>query len=159
MDDLYFIECPGGRIKIGRAKDPYKRLRTLQTGHADELEMLAVITGRGYEEKVWHWAFCDSEIKGEWFQFTDELDWAIACAMEGKPWWDHLTPPASFPLSEDPEEHDDDFVDWQIGVHIAVVGAAEKAGLSPRQAGKNIFDQNNEPFTEWELGHMKAVTA
>jgi hypothetical protein len=145
LDDLYFVQAESGPVKIGRAKRPGQRLRELQTGCFEPLELLYVLEGRGFEEKVWHRAFCAARKNGEWFELTDELDWAIACAIQGKPWWDHLTPPPSFPLSEDPDEREDDFVDWQIAVHIAVAGAAEKAGLSTRFTGKALFEQDNEP--------------
>jgi hypothetical protein len=148
MDDLYFIQDERNRVKIGRAKEPVKRLKQLQGGTADTLELRWVLEGRGYEEKVWHYAFCVERARGEWFELSEQLEWAIVAAMDGKPWWDHIMPPPNFDWSEDPDEHDDDIVDWQIAVHLAVAAAAEKVGLTARHAGRNIFEQDNEPPVE-----------
>lgn len=121
-DDLYFIQADSGPVKIGRAKNPGPRLRELQVGCFEQLNLVHVAEGRGYEEKVWHWAFCEARMKGEWFRFTDDLDEAIACMMRNERWWDHLTPPTNFPV-----EDEDNIVDWHIGIHIAIAGRRERA--------------------------------
>jgi hypothetical protein len=123
-DHLYFIQAETGQIKIGRAANPEKRLCQLKSGCFVRLTLLGRLEGRGYEEKVWHSAFQDDRLAGEWFADTRELKEAIRLALLGKPWWDHLTPPLGFPLSDDENEWDDDVVDWQIAVQIAVAEAS-----------------------------------
>jgi hypothetical protein len=145
LDHLYFFRAGDGPVKIGRAKDPVKRLKQCQTGSHDKLQMLAVLECRGFEEKIWHRAFCETRIRGEWFLFDEELGRAIDLAKQGKPWWDYLDPPLSYPMSDDPEEWDDDCVDWQILVQLNVAEAAEKVGIPPHLAGRNIYQQDNEP--------------
>lgn len=143
MDDLYFIQSATGYVKIGRAKRPSQRLRDLQTANPHQLELLGTLVGRGYEEKVWHWAFCVERSKGEWFEMSEQLEEAIFLAEGGERWWDHLDPPPNFPLSDDPIERADDIVDWHLGIHLALAAAAEKIGLSGRYAGKALCTQDN----------------
>jgi hypothetical protein len=46
---VYFIVDPHDRVKIGFAADAENRLRTLQTGNPDRLQLLRVIEeARGY---------------------------------------------------------------------------------------------------------------
>ena len=41
-DDLYIIQSDvSGNIKIGRSKDPQKRLKQLQTGNPNKLKLIA----------------------------------------------------------------------------------------------------------------------
>lgn len=59
-------------IKIGKAKDPYKRLMTLQIGNPNRLEIAALIyTKEGFSdchlEGMFHGAFKDKNVSGEWF--------------------------------------------------------------------------------------------
>lgn len=127
MDDLYFIQTASGPVKIGRAIDAAKRLKGLQSGNPERLEVISVLTGRGYEERVWHHAFCVERIKGEWFVFSDQLEEALCHAESGRRWWDHVMPPPNYPLSDDEDERD----------------AAEKIGLGGQWAGKAICMQDN----------------
>ena len=54
-DALYFIQANGtGKIKIGRSKNPQRRLKTLQTGNASELKMIACLEGLGWRERDIH---------------------------------------------------------------------------------------------------------
>ena len=47
-DHLYFIQSDiTGMIKIGRSKDPVKRLKQLQTGNANKLKLIASFKGLG----------------------------------------------------------------------------------------------------------------
>lgn len=70
---LYIIQSSNnGNFKIGRSKDPKKRLSQLQTGSPYELKLILVLENMGHLEKRIH-----SEImmrnkrkcKGEWFDF------------------------------------------------------------------------------------------
>jgi len=54
-DYLYFIQSDRtGMIKIGRSKDPSKRLKQLQTGNANKLKLIASFKGMGWREKLIH---------------------------------------------------------------------------------------------------------
>lgn len=144
LDDLYFIRN-ADRVKIGRAREPVGRLRSLQTGSSEKLEMMETLEGRGFEERVWHRAFADERLRGEWFELSEQLGEAIAYAAAGERWWDHLMPPSGFPMSDDPDDYDDAVVDWHIAIHIGLAGAAEKIGLPTSFAGKSICVQDNGP--------------
>ena len=51
-DYLYFIQSDfTGMIKIGRSKDPQKRLKQLQTGNPNRLKLIASFENKGNEEK------------------------------------------------------------------------------------------------------------
>lgn len=124
-DSLYFVKCAGGPIKIGRATNPAKRLGSLRSGSYQRLELLATLPGKGYEEKVWHMAFQDYRLTGEWFRADKELTAAIERATKGERWFDHIAPPFAVDLSDDEEEWDDDVCDWQIAVELALAAARD----------------------------------
>ena len=72
MDHLYFIQSyRTGMIKIGRSKNPKRRLKQLQTGSPDELRIIHVFNGLGWREKEIHIALADWKIRenGEWFSY------------------------------------------------------------------------------------------
>src|SRR4051812_41688845 len=72
---IYFIEAVGhGRVKIGYAANPWKRLRQLQTGHPFELKMLACLPGELSDEQRLHKEFDSLRIGGEWFKLTPEIE-------------------------------------------------------------------------------------
>jgi hypothetical protein len=80
---IYFIEADGlGRVKIGSAKDPAKRLKELQTGSPARLRILATIQTddpRRLEHRL-HKTFMDARILGEWFHATRTLTRIIDAA-------------------------------------------------------------------------------
>jgi hypothetical protein len=50
---VYLLEArKGGPVKIGWARDPEKRMKSLQTAHAEQLTLLAVIPGTRWLEPV-----------------------------------------------------------------------------------------------------------
>ena len=52
-DNLYIIQSDvTGMIKIGRSKDPQKRLKQLQTGNPNKLKLIAEFKGEGWKEKI-----------------------------------------------------------------------------------------------------------
>ena len=54
-DDLYIIQSDKtGMIKIGRSKNPQKRLKQLQTGNPNKLKLSASFKGEGWKEKIVH---------------------------------------------------------------------------------------------------------
>jgi hypothetical protein len=78
MDDLYFIEAgQGGPIKIGRSRDVAKRVKGIRVGSPWGAEIVAVVSGRGADEPLWHRAFDHCRMSGEWFTWCPELDQAI----------------------------------------------------------------------------------
>lgn len=86
---VYFIQAGGrrGNVKIGIAADIRKRLESLRTGNADDLELIfeqefetrseALIGERG-----WHGFFSDLRIgSSEWFRWSPDIADAIALLL------------------------------------------------------------------------------
>ncbi|MFD4862470.1 GIY-YIG nuclease family protein [Streptomyces atratus] len=59
------------RVKIGTSVSPEKRLKELQTGNPDRLEVLWYTSGGRELEALLHRAFADHRVEGEWFDFGD----------------------------------------------------------------------------------------
>ena len=83
---VYFVLSMSSHlVKIGYAKDPWKRLSSMQTGCPEELRMMAVIYTYlpvGLESDL-HVRFAAQRVRGEWFSLTDELvDYAIQWGRE-----------------------------------------------------------------------------
>lgn len=71
---VYFAQrVSGGPIKIGVAKDPDKRLQTLQCACPERLALLAITLGGYVEEAKLHRHFAVDRLEGEWFTPSDEL--------------------------------------------------------------------------------------
>ena len=69
-DFLYFIQSSNkGEIKIGRSKNPEKRLRNLQTGNPNKLRIVASLEGLGWREKDLHDQLKKWRGSGEWFDY------------------------------------------------------------------------------------------
>jgi len=69
-DSLYFVQARGtGRIKIGRSKNPKRRLQSLQTGNAKELRLIASLEGLGWRERDLHERLREWRVSGEWFDY------------------------------------------------------------------------------------------
>lgn len=66
---VYFIESGfGGPIKIGSARNPLSRLRSLQTGNPEELHLLAMVEEEGSISEVGlQDRFRKHQISNEWF--------------------------------------------------------------------------------------------
>lgn len=73
---LYFIACED-LVKIGKAKDPLDRVRTLQIGCPMRLNVVAFFKHKGYMEADLHKRFRHLHVTGEWFRFTDEIQAVI----------------------------------------------------------------------------------
>jgi hypothetical protein len=68
----YVIRQPGSNlVKIGKATDVNARLKTLQTGMPDEIEILSVINGD--HESYLHKRHAAERVRGEWFRLTTEV--------------------------------------------------------------------------------------
>lgn len=66
--DVYFIASASGPIKIGIVINPQNRLRGLQTGHHEKLELLATCAGGADQERAYHELFAAHRLQGEWFE-------------------------------------------------------------------------------------------
>ena len=65
---IYFIQVEhSGPIKIGIAKDPQARLNHLQSGNPFLLRLLYCFPAVPEIESLYHYAFREECIKGEWF--------------------------------------------------------------------------------------------
>jgi hypothetical protein len=71
---VYFIASETGPIKIGKARSPKKRLRSLQTGYHEKLSILAWCWGGEDVEKTYHKRFADRRLSGEWFERCPEIE-------------------------------------------------------------------------------------
>src|SRR5262249_40121918 len=60
---VYFVAA-AGKIKIGVAKSVAERLRSLQTGCPEKLQLLAVADGDGSLERAYHQRFGDLRVEG-----------------------------------------------------------------------------------------------
>ncbi|WP_217550094.1 GIY-YIG nuclease family protein [Streptomyces sp. GbtcB6] len=68
---VYVIGSVGStRVKIGTSVSPKKRLKELQTGNPDRLEVLWCTLGGRKLEAHLHQAFADYRREGEWFDFA-----------------------------------------------------------------------------------------
>lgn len=66
---VYFIGAKAGRkIKIGYSTKPSLRIRQIQSGNPDDLEVLFSLRGTKAGEAMLHRAFADVRLKGEWFR-------------------------------------------------------------------------------------------
>ena len=96
MSHLYIIQSDKtGAIKIGRSKNPSKRLKQLQTGCPDKLKLLVIFENKGHLEKNLHRRLKSykSRRRGEWFDFDcagslpdwvhEQIDWDVANI-----WWE-----------------------------------------------------------------------
>ena len=82
---VYFIVSCGNpmMIKIGRAKNPLKRLAALQVGNGNRLELVGVLDCKSpahalEEEKKAHKRFSENHVRGEWFRYHKSMVWEIS---------------------------------------------------------------------------------
>jgi len=71
---VYFIESRlqdnKRAYKIGHSRDPWRRLRRLQTANPAPLRMIAAVEATPEQEEMIHAALADNHIRGEWFDLT-----------------------------------------------------------------------------------------
>lgn len=73
LDMIYFVQGERtGLVKIGKAEDVFKRLRSLQIGSPDILKILAVIEGET-RDSIYHLRFKVDWVHGEWFRPSNDL--------------------------------------------------------------------------------------
>lgn len=86
---VYVIRAAeSGRIKIGIAANPLKRLAMLQTGSPEYLELLGVARGGRPLEIRLHAQLSRDRVHGEWFEYTGRVDFVISELLG----WDRPTP-------------------------------------------------------------------
>ena len=82
QQSIYFIK-QGEYVKIGYSAGIKDRLKGLQTGSPEELEVLATEHGDKLTEKWLHMLFEKQHYRGEWFKLDDELLNYIECLKQG----------------------------------------------------------------------------
>lgn len=71
---VYIARVANSRfVKIGYAKDVERRMRELQTAHAQPIKAIVIFPGDKATEGILHHRFRDQRAKGEWFRLCDEL--------------------------------------------------------------------------------------
>lgn len=90
-DILYFI-TDGDFIKIGRTNNLANRLKWIQNGNPRRLSVLKHVENSGWEEPLWHSAFGDFRVLGEWFSPAEPLLDAIAAADADCDDWCYFAP-------------------------------------------------------------------
>lgn len=96
-DHLYFIRVKDGPVKIGRAGDVHKRLKTLQTASPYELVLVGVSENEGFCEGAFHMNLWDHHLRGEWFEWTGKVAEAVEAAVTTGKWrtvFGHDEPPS-----------------------------------------------------------------
>ena len=140
----YFI-TDGVNIKIGRSKDPKKRLASLQTGYPTRLEILSVV--RGDCEADCHELLKDHRLGGEWFDMSALLkSFYLWCVVTHS-----FTNDIRGDLAQDMREDRTFPVTWTCGVPYAHF-MQKKACLEAIRACEICF-------REWRLFRLRAARA
>lgn len=98
---VYFLRArESGRIKIGFSTDAPSRIRQLQTGSPERLELLRVLPAGADLERALHIAFAVERQHNEWFAPSSRLlayiagtDWHVFEADAAPPPWDRAISP------------------------------------------------------------------
>lgn len=84
MRSVYLIRGNDGRYKIGVAKNPEKRIRQLQTGNYDPLELITSYQSDNANkiEKSLHRYYSYGKMIGEWFDLSikEEAEFTKMCS-------------------------------------------------------------------------------
>ena len=85
MKSVYLIRGNDGKYKIGSAKEPKHRLRQLQTGNSDKLEIIEVYQSENARkiESALHRHYSYVRNVGEWFDLSvkEEVDFTKQCKL------------------------------------------------------------------------------
>lgn len=73
LANVYFLQRPDGKIKIGHSQDVKRRLKQIAPMAGDSLEILLVISGGSSLEVELHKQFGNEKHHGEWFQPSKHL--------------------------------------------------------------------------------------
>lgn len=69
---IYFVRGSKGAVKIGYTSGRVEsRLKSLQTGSPDKLELLGVVDGGRELEKLLHKRYAEKRLEGEWFKLGE----------------------------------------------------------------------------------------
>ena len=83
MRSVYLIRGNDGKYKIGIAKNPTQRIKQLQTGNSDKLEIIETYQSENASkiESSLHHQYGHVRNEGEWFDLSisDEVDFLIRC--------------------------------------------------------------------------------
>lgn len=84
---VYVIRAAeSGRIKIGIAENPTKRLLEMQVGSPEYLELIGVAAGGRRLEIRLHAELHRDRVHGEWFEFSDHVALVVGNLLGwGKP--------------------------------------------------------------------------
>lgn len=69
---VYFVRS-GSAVKIGFTTAIKQRIKALQTGSADPVDVLMIMPGTDGTEKFFHDRFRDNHLGGEWFSLVGTL--------------------------------------------------------------------------------------
>jgi|SRR6185437_15998535 len=79
MGFIYVAQC-GEYYKVGYTRqDVAKRISALQTGNAEQIRLVGVVTGTIFDEARWHDFFSAKRKRGEWFSLTED---DVKCILE-----------------------------------------------------------------------------
>ncbi len=71
---IYFIQCPERiAVKIGVATDVDRRLKALQIGCPDKLNLIGTMNGGFTEERELHRKLRGHRIRGEWYHLNSKV--------------------------------------------------------------------------------------
>ena len=72
---VYFLQVSTGQVKIGYTREGSlkSRIRELQIGNHQELKLIRAVKGGGRQESWLHYHFRAHRIRGEWFEFCEEM--------------------------------------------------------------------------------------
>lgn len=71
---VYMIQAgKNGPVKIGWTKTIQFRVRTMQSGHYEDLSLIRVVECDREGEKWFHYHFADHYVAREWYRFTPEM--------------------------------------------------------------------------------------
>lgn len=73
---IYLITDGQSRIKIGKSKNPSRRLKQIQTGNALKLHLIGCFDLPDSYERRLHGILQQFKTKGEWFDFPD-ISWLL----------------------------------------------------------------------------------
>ena len=87
--NVYFVRDGIGNVKIGVAYNVAKRVKQLQIGNANKLEVLFVMSVPNFEdaehiEKELHCLFSKNRLHGEWFSEKNIVDYLAQDKIETK---------------------------------------------------------------------------
>ena len=91
-DVVYFIYVREmNAVKIGYTKNLLHRFPNIQTATPAELELLGVVDGDTRVERQFHKKFERHHIHGEWYRFSDEIDFLVKTQAYIPEYWKSIS--------------------------------------------------------------------